>query len=86
MSPGSIIYDLAVEQGGNSAYSIADKIEIINGVKIMGLKNILNKIPLTASKLYSKNLFSFVENLFNKEKKDVFINKEDEIILKTLIE
>ena len=86
MSPGSIIYDLAVEQGGNSAYSIADKIEIINGVKIMGLKNILNKIPLTASKLYSKNLFSFVNNLLNKDKDKININREDEIILKTLLD
>ena len=84
-NPGSIIYDLAVTQGGNSAFSQADKVNVVNGVKIMGAKNILNKLALTASNLYAKNLSSFVNNLYNKEKKDVYINQEDEIISKTLI-
>jgi len=85
MKPGSIIYDLAVNYGGNSAFSEADKVNVVNGVKIMGAKNILNKLALTASNLYAKNLSSFVNNLYNKEKKDVYINQEDEIIRKTLI-
>ena len=41
MKPGSIIYDLAISQGGNSAFSETDKINIVNGVKIMGESNIL---------------------------------------------
>jgi NAD(P) transhydrogenase subunit alpha len=45
----------------------------------------MNRLPLTASSLYAKNLFSFIRNLFNKEKKDFNINLEDEIIVKTLI-
>ena len=45
----------------------------------------MNKLPLTASNLYAKNLFSFVRNLYNKEKKNFNINLEDEIISKTLI-
>jgi NAD(P) transhydrogenase subunit alpha len=85
MKPGSIIYDLAAEQGGNSAYSEVDKIIIINGIKIIGIKNLMNKLPLTASSLYAKNLFSFVRNLYSKEKKIFNINLEDEIIVKTLI-
>ena len=85
MQPGSIIYDLAVGQGGNSAFSEADKVNLINGVKVMGAKNILNNLALTASNLYAKNLFNFVNNLYDKEKKDIYINKEDEIISKTLI-
>ena len=85
MKSGSIIYDLAVSQGGNSAFSEADKINIINGVKVMGAKNILNNLALSASNLYAKNLFSFVNNLYNKEKKDIDINLKDEIISKTLI-
>ena len=79
MKPGSIIYDLAVSQGGNSAFSESDKVNIINGVKIMGSKNILNNLASTASSLYAKNLY-------NKEKKDIYINLEDEIINKTLID
>jgi H+-translocating NAD(P) transhydrogenase subunit alpha len=85
MKPGSVIYDLAAEQGGNSAYSEPDKINIVNGIKVIGPKNLMNKLPLTASNLYAKNLFSFVRNLYNKEKKNFDINLEDEIISKTLI-
>ncbi len=85
MRPGSIIYDLAVEQGGNSAFSEVGKINNINGVKVIGIKNLMNRLPLTASSLYSKNLFSFVRNLYSKEKKTFNINMEDEIINKTLI-
>jgi len=85
MKPGSIIYDLAVSQGGNSAFSESDRVNIINGVKIVGPKNILNNLALTASSLYAKNLCNFVNNLYSKEKKDIYINLEDEIINKTLI-
>ena len=52
----------------------------------MGAKNILNSLALTASSLYAKNLFNFVSNLYSKDKKDININKEDEIINKTLID
>tara|TARA_B100000579_G_scaffold435198_1_gene457877 strand:+ start:2650 stop:3747 length:1098 start_codon:yes stop_codon:yes gene_type:complete len=85
MKPGSIVYDLAVEQGGNSAFSEVGKIKIIQGVKIIGVKNLMNKLPLTASNLYAKNLFSFIRNLYSKEKKEFYVNMEDEIINKTLI-
>jgi len=85
MQPGSVIYDLAVGQGGNSAFSEADKVNVINGVKVMGAKNILNNLALTASNLYAKNIFNFVNNLYDKKKKDIYINNQDEIISKTLI-
>ena len=86
MRSGSVIYDLAVNQGGNSAFSESDKVNLISGVKVMGSKNILNNLALTASNLYAKNLFNFVSNLYNKDKKDIYINKEDEIVKKTLID
>ena len=85
MKPGSIVYDLAAEQGGNSAFSEAGKINTVNGVKIIGVKSLMNRLPLTASSLYAKNLFSFIRNLYSKEKKDFNINLEDEIIEKSLI-
>jgi len=85
LKPGSVIYDLAAEQGGNAAYSEVDKINIINGIKIISIKNLMNKLPLTASSLYAKNLFSFVRNLYSKEKQNFNINLEDEIISKTMI-
>ena len=85
MKPGSIIYDLAAIQGGNAAFTEVDKIVLKNGVKIMGETNILNKLPVSASNLYSKNVLNFVSNLYDKENKKVNINLEDEIIKKTLI-
>jgi NAD(P) transhydrogenase subunit alpha len=85
MQPGSIIYDLAAIQGGNTAFTEVDKVIDKSGVKIMGEKNILNKLPISASSLYAKNVFNFVENLYDKENKKVNINLEDEIIEKTLI-
>ena len=85
MQPGSIIYDLAAVQGGNTSFTEVDKVINRNGVKIMGDANILNKLPSSASNLYAKNLFNFVLNLFNKDEKKIKINLEDEIIEKTLI-
>ena len=85
MQPGSVIYDLAAIQGGNTSFTEVDKIIERNGVKIMGESNILNKLPVSASNLYAKNVFNFVDNLFDKENKKININLEDEIIEKTLI-
>jgi len=85
MQPGSVIYDLAAVQGGNTAYTEADKVIEKNGVRIMGESNILNKLPISASNLYAKNIFNFVNNLFDKENKKININLDDEIIKKTLM-
>jgi NAD(P) transhydrogenase subunit alpha len=85
MQSGSIIYDLAAIQGGNTAFSEVDKIIEKNGVKIIGESNVLNKLPVSASSLYAKNMFNFVDNLFDKENKTINIKLEDEIIEKTLI-
>tara|TARA_Y100001970_G_C14137941_1_gene805414 strand:+ start:187 stop:1272 length:1086 start_codon:yes stop_codon:yes gene_type:complete len=85
MKPGSVIFDLAATQGGNSAYSEIDKIVNKNGVKIIGVSNLMNKLPLTASNLYAKNIFSFIRNLYSREKKEFIVNLEDEIIKNTLL-
>ena len=85
MQSGSVIYDLAAAQGGNSELTKVDEIIDNNGVKIMGEKNILNKLPVSASNLYAKNMFNFTSNLFDKEKKIFKINLDDEIIEKTKI-
>jgi NAD(P) transhydrogenase subunit alpha len=85
MQVGSVIYDLAAVQGGNTAFSEVDKIVNKDGVRIMGETNILNKLPVSASNLYAKNVFNFVANLYDKENKKININLEDEIIEKTLI-
>tara|TARA_B100001093_G_scaffold478485_1_gene506700 strand:- start:375 stop:866 length:492 start_codon:yes stop_codon:yes gene_type:complete len=85
MQAGSVIYDLAAVQGGNTAFTEVDKVVEKKGVKIMGEQNILNKLPISASSLYSKNVFNFVSNLLDKENNKININLEDEIIGKTLV-
>jgi H+-translocating NAD(P) transhydrogenase subunit alpha len=85
MNSGSIIYDLAAIQGGNTSFTKVDEIVDRNGVKIMGESNILNKLPTSASNLYAKNVYNFVLNLYDKDKKKINVNLEDEIIKKTLI-
>ena len=85
LQPGSVIYDLAAVQGGNTAFTEVDKIVQKDGVKILGEANILNKLPVSASNLYAKNVFNFISNLYDKENKKLNINLEDEIIEKTLI-
>ena len=85
LQPGSVIYDLAAVQGGNTVFTEVDKFVEKNGVKILGEANILNKLPVSASNLYAKNVFNFISNLYDKENKKLNINLEDEIIEKTLI-
>ncbi len=85
MQSGSVIYDLAASQGGNSEVIKVNEVIDHNGVKIMGESNILNKLPNSASSLYAKNMFNFVSNLYDKENKKFNINIEDEIIEKTLV-
>ena len=85
IQPGSVIYDLAAIQGGNTEFTVVDKIINKNGIKILGEANILNKLPVSASNLYAKNVFNFVSNLYDNKNNKLNINLEDEIIEKTLI-
>ena len=85
LQSGSVIYDLAAVQGGNTVFTKVNEIVEKDGVKILGEANILNKLPVSASNLYAKNVFNFISNLYDKESKKLNINLEDEIIEKTLI-
>lgn len=86
MRPGSVIVDLAVERGGNCELSKPGEIFVTgNGVKIFGLLNLPGRLAATASQLYSKNLFAFVETMIDKEKKTLAINFEDALVRATLL-
>ena len=85
MQPGSVVYDLAASQGGNAAFTKPDEIVDQNGVMIVGESTILNKLPVSSSNLYAKNVYNFVLNLCDKETKKIKINMEDEIISQTLV-
>lgn len=79
MKPGSVIIDMAVEQGGNCALSKAGEVVEIHGVKIAGYRNIPSRIASDASALYSRNLMNLVNLLVDKEGA-LNIDMEDDII------
>jgi NAD(P) transhydrogenase subunit alpha len=86
MKPGSVIVDLAVERGGNCELAKPGEIVVTdNGVKIVGHLNVAGRLAATASALYAKNLFSFVETLVSKETKALAINWDDELVRATLL-
>src|SRR5882757_1083207 len=78
MRPGSVIVDLAVERGGNCELAKPGEIVAANGVKIVGYSN-ATRIAATASSLYAKNLYNFIETLIDKSTKALAINWDDEI-------
>jgi NAD(P) transhydrogenase subunit alpha len=80
MKPGSVIVDLAVEQGGNCALSELDKVVEKHGVKIVGHANVPSRTAVDSTSLYAKNLLNFVQLLIDKETKGLKVNWEDEIV------
>jgi NAD(P) transhydrogenase subunit alpha len=85
MRPGSVVVDLAVERGGNVEGVSADAVAEINGVKIVGYRNVPGRLAATASSLYAKNVFAFFELLIDKKTKAVAVNWDDEIIKATAL-
>ncbi len=85
MRPGSVIVDLAVEQGGNCAGSVAGEVAITaNGVRIVGHANVPSRIAVDASQLYAKNLLNFLALIIDKDN-TLKIDTADEIVKATLL-
>ena len=81
MKPGSIIVDLAVEQGGNCPLSKPDQIvETDNGVIIMGYTNLPARLAVDTSSLYARNLFNFVSLIVDKKTGALALNWDDDIV------
>jgi NAD(P) transhydrogenase subunit alpha len=86
MKPGSVIVDLAVERGGNVEGAQAGKVvTTANGVKIVGHLNVPGRIAASASLLYAKNLFAFLETLVDKTTGQLAINREDDLVKATML-
>jgi NAD(P) transhydrogenase subunit alpha len=85
MKQGSVIIDLPIESGGNVEGSIPDQIVEKNGVKIIGFTNLAGRVAVPASRVYSTNLLSFIEEFWDKESVNFVLNTNDEIIKACLI-
>jgi NAD(P) transhydrogenase subunit alpha len=85
MKPGSVLVDLAVERGGNIEGVQAGKVVDLNGVKIIGFTNVAGRVAASASSLYARNLFSFIETLVDKTTKALAVNWDDELVKATAL-
>jgi H+-translocating NAD(P) transhydrogenase subunit alpha len=85
MRAGSVIVDIAVERGGNCEFAKPGEIVMSdNGVKIIGSSNV-TRLAATASSLYARNLYAFVETLIDKDKKALAVNWDDELVKATAL-
>lgn len=85
MRPGSVIVDLAVERGGNVEGVRADAVAEVGDVKIIGYRNVPGRLAATASSLYARNLYAFLETLIDKKAKALAVNWDDEIVKATVL-
>jgi NAD(P) transhydrogenase subunit alpha len=86
MKPGSVIVDLAVERGGNCELAKPGEVVVTdNGVRIVGHLNLPGRLAATASSLYAKNLYAFLETMIDKKEKALAVNWDDELVKATLL-
>jgi H+-translocating NAD(P) transhydrogenase subunit alpha len=86
MRPGSVIVDLAVERGGNCELAKpGETITTENGVRIVGHLNVPGRLAASASALYARNLYAFVETLIDKETKQLAVKWDDELVRATCL-
>src|SRR6187551_950182 len=85
MKPGSVLVDLAVERGGNVEGARAGEVADVGGVKIVGYTNVAGRVAASASSLYARNLFSFIETLVDKSTKALAVNWDDELVKATAL-
>jgi len=85
MRPGSVIVDLAVERGGNVEPAKPDQVVEVDGVKVVGHLNVPGRLAATASSLYARNLYAFLEILIDKNAKALAVDWNDEIVKATAL-
>jgi NAD(P) transhydrogenase subunit alpha len=84
MKPGSVVLDMAVEQGGNCAVSEPGQTVVRHGVTIIGQPNLPATVPADASALYSRNVLDFLKLVLTKEG-GLTVNREDDIVAACLL-
>jgi proton-translocating NAD(P)+ transhydrogenase subunit alpha len=85
MKPGSVIVDMAIEQGGNCPLTEKDKIVVKHGVKLVGISNLPALVAADASALYARNLLNFLALLVDPKTGELKLDRSDEIIAGSLV-
>jgi NAD(P) transhydrogenase subunit alpha len=84
MNAGSVIVDLAAEQGGNCELTKPGETAVVNNVRILGPTNLPAQVPLHASQLYAKNVLALLQLVITKEGQ-INLDFSDEIIEQTTV-
>jgi NAD(P) transhydrogenase subunit alpha len=85
MAPGAVVVDLAVERGGNVEGAQLGKVVKSGPVSIVGYANMAGRIAATASQLFAKNLYTFLETMVDQKAGALAVNLEDELVKATLL-
>jgi len=85
MKPGSVLVDLAVERGGNVEGARPGEVAEVDGIKIVGYTNVAGRVAASASSLYARNLFNFIETMVDKGSKALAVNWDDELVKATAL-
>ncbi len=85
MKPGSVLVDLAVERGGNVEGVRAGETVELDGIKVVGIPNLAGRVAASASGLYARNLFNFIETLVDKQTKALAVKWDDELVKATAL-
>ena len=85
MKAGSVAVDLAVERGGNIEGSVKGSIATVDGVTVIGYANVPGRVAASASALYARNLFAFLETMVDKETKEFKVDPEEELVKATML-
>src|SRR6202451_2277798 len=85
MKPGSVLVDLAVERGGNVEGARAGEGADVGGIRIGGFTNVAGRVAASASSLYARNLFNFIETLVDKSTKALDVKWDDELVKATAL-
>src|SRR4249919_1359495 len=85
MKPGSVLVDLAIERGGNVEGARPGEVVDLDGIKIVGYTNVAGRVAQSASSLYARNLFNFIETMVDKTNKALAVNWDDELVKATAL-
>tara|TARA_E500000081_G_scaffold115775_1_gene118925 strand:+ start:339 stop:1460 length:1122 start_codon:yes stop_codon:yes gene_type:complete len=85
MKPGSVIFDMAVETGGNVEGSIVDEVVDVNGVKLVGVSYLASKVSSHASFALSNNIINWIADFYDEESTKINFDFEDEVIQSSVL-